>query len=106
MQDVRLGLLAIERTDVARRRDALPELLHLGSLQDLAELGLSDQEALQQRMVAELKVGEHPQLLDSAGSQVLGLVDDEKAALALAGMREKERLERGQQLGFRAARRL
>ena len=67
MLDVALGLVGVERPDVAGGRDALAELLHLGALQDGAELGLADQEALQQCLVAELEVGQHAQLLERAG---------------------------------------
>jgi hypothetical protein len=81
--DVALGLVLVQRADVAGGRHALAELLHLGPLQDLAELGLADQEALQQRLVAELEVRQHAQFLDRARRQVLRLVDDQQAALAL-----------------------
>ena len=89
--DVALGLVGVQRADVAGGRHALAELLHLGALQDLAELGLADQEALQQRLVAELEVRQHAQLFHRARRQVLRLVDDQQAALALAGLADAGR---------------
>src|SRR5689334_3776557 len=55
-------------------------------------------------MIAELEVGEHAQLLDGACRQVLRFVDDQKAALAMARVREKKSFERRQQFGLRASR--
>src|SRR6476659_3923740 len=78
MQDIALGLTLIEWPDMASGRDSLSELLHFRTLQDLAELGLTNEETLQQRVVAELKVGQHAQLLDRARCQVLRLVDYEE----------------------------
>ena len=101
MLDVALRFLGVERADVAGGGHALPELLHLGALQDLAELGLADQEGLQQRLVAELEVRQHAQFLDRLRRQVLRLVDDQQAALALAGLADQEGLDRDQQLGLR-----
>ena len=60
MFDIRLRLRAIERTEMIGRNDALSQLLHLRALHHLAELRLSDQEALQKGLVAELEIRQHP----------------------------------------------
>ena len=80
--DVALGLVGIQRPDVAGRGDPLPELLHLRTLQDLAELRLAHQKALQQGLVSELEIRQHAQLFDRLESQVLRLVHDQQTALA------------------------
>ena len=91
----RLGL--VHRPEVIGRDDALAQLLHLRSLHHAAQLGLADQEALQQRLVAELEVRQHPQLLDRARRQVLRLVDDEQRATLVDGDLAQECLERREQ---------
>ena len=98
MQHVLLRLVEIERADVAGGGNALAELLHLGPLQDLAELGLTDEKALQQRLVAELEIRQHAQLFNRARREVLRLVHHKQAALALARLADEKGLERDQQL--------
>ena len=71
----------------------MPELHHLRTLQDFAEFGLPDQKALQQRMIAILEVGEHPQFLDGPCREILCFVDDQQATLSLAGHADQERFE-------------
>jgi hypothetical protein len=85
---------------VAGGGDALAQLLHVGVLQDLAKLGLPDQEGLQQGLLAELEVRQHPQFLHRARRQVLGFVDDQQTALAFADLGDEEGLERHQQVGL------
>ena len=48
----------------------------------VAELGLAEQEDLDQRLAGDLEVGEHPQLFERRDRQVLRLVDDQQGALA------------------------
>ena len=57
--DVAAGFVLVQRADVAGGRHTLAELLHLGPLKDFAELGLADQKALQQGLVAKLEVRQH-----------------------------------------------
>lgn len=85
---------------MAGGRHTLAELLHLGLLQDAAEFRLADQKGLQQGLVGELEVGEHAQFLDRTRGEVLRLVDDEQAALALGDLVDEEGLQRHQQLGL------
>src|SRR6266480_590984 len=98
MLDVALRVIGVQRTDMARRDHALAQCMRLGALQNRAEFGLSDQEALQQGMRAKLEVRQHAQLFDGLRRQVLRLVDDQQASLALAGMRGEQGLERKEQL--------
>ena len=78
----------------------MPQLLHLRALHHRAQLGLADQEALQQRMIAELEIREHAQLLDRPAGEVLRLVDDQQRALVFHRDLAQERLERAQQHRF------
>ena len=98
--DVAARLVGVHRADVAGGDHALPELQHLRALHRAPELGLADEEALQQRVGLELEVRQHAQLLDRARREVLRLVDDEQRALALLAHRHEERLEREQQVGL------
>ena len=75
----------------------MAQLLHLRSLHHHAQLGLSDEEALQKRLVSELEVRQHAQLLDRARRQVLRLVDDQQRALLVDGELAQERLQRREQ---------
>ncbi len=97
MLDVGLRFGAIHRPQVVGRDDALPELLHLRALHHVAQLGLADQEALQQCLVAELEIRQHPQFLDRARRQVLRLVDHQQRALLVDGDLAQEGLERREQ---------
>src|SRR5438309_5899339 len=98
MLDVALRVIGVQRTDMARRDYALAQCMRLGALQDRAEFGLSDQETLQQGMRANLEIRQHAQLFNGLRCQVLRLVDDQQASLALAGMRGEQGLERKEQL--------
>jgi len=98
--DVAARLLGVERAEVVGGDHALAQLLHLGALHDVAELRLPDQEALQQRMVLELEVGQHAQLLDRRRGEVLRLVDDQQRTLARRGDGHQIGLDRQQQAGL------
>src|SRR5215831_10403385 len=98
--DVGTRFLLVEWPEVVGRNDALPKLLHLRALHHRAKLWLADEEALQKRLVLELKVGKHPQFFDRFGSQVLRFIDDEQRSLVLRGQLAQERLERPEQDGL------
>ena len=100
MLDVGLGFEQIQRTQVVGGDHPLAQLHHLRALHDGAELRLAHQEALQQRVVLELEVGEHAQLLDRLGREVLGLVDDQQGALAGRGGGHQEGLDGEQQIAL------
>jgi len=61
-----------------------------GAWQISRNFGLADQEALQQGLVAELELLSMPQLFHRARRQVLRLVDDQQAALALARLADEK----------------
>ena len=54
----------VQRPQVARGDDALPQLLHGLALQQAAQFRLADQEALKQPVLAELEVRQHAQLFN------------------------------------------
>ena len=77
--------LAVERTEVVGSDHALAELLHSGALHDPPQLGLPDQKALQQRLLANLEVGEHAQLFHRTWREILRFVHEQQHALAVRG---------------------
>jgi hypothetical protein len=83
--DIGLGFILIHRTNVTGGDHALTQLLHLRALHDLPELRLADQETLQQGLCAKLEIRQHAQLFNRPRRQVLRLVDNQQATLALAG---------------------
>jgi len=54
--DVATGLILIDRPQVIGGHHALTQLLHVGALQDAAELGLAQQKGLDQRALVVLEV--------------------------------------------------
>src|SRR5687767_6566829 len=100
MRYVSLGFGKIQGANVARRRYALAKLLHVWLLQNLPELRLTNQKTLQQRLISQLKVGEHSQLLYRPGCQVLSFVNNQQTSLTLTGLSNEIRFQRRQQLGL------
>ena len=100
MLDVLPGLALIERADMAGCGHALAELFHFGPLQYGPEFRLSDQKGLQQRVIAKLEIRQHAHFLNRSCGQVLRLIDDQQAALSLAGLADEEGLQGHQQLGL------
>ena len=66
-----------ERAQVVAGDHPLRELFQVLAREHGAQLGLADQDDLQQLALARLEVGEQAQLLQHVGRQVLRLVDDE-----------------------------
>jgi hypothetical protein len=77
------GLVAGERIEVVTTGDALRELPQLGAVQHLAQLGLADQDDLQQLLGLGLEVGQQAHLLEHVGREVLRFVDHQHHASAL-----------------------
>ena len=100
MLDVGLGVLLVERAEVAAGGHPLAQLQHARALQNLSELGLPDQEGLQQGLFTKLEVGQHAQFFDRLRLQVLRFVHDQQAALALRGLGDEEGFERHQHVGL------
>ena len=80
--NVVLGLLGRERLQVKARDDALRELLEVGPLEHRAQLGLADQDDLQELALVGLEVRQQAQLLEHLGRELLRLVDDQDVVLA------------------------
>ena len=76
------------------RDHALRQLLELGPLEHRAQLGLADEDDLQQLALVGLEVGEQAQLLEHVGREHLRLVDDEDVVLADGVGLEQEVVER------------
>ena len=81
MADQRARFFPIQRFQMMVDPDPLDELAEPWLPQGLAQLGLADQDELQQRLGLAVEVREHPQLLERFRVQVLRLVDDEHGAL-------------------------
>jgi len=88
------GLLLRQRLEVVTGDHALRELLHVGPRQHGAQLGLPDQDDLQQLALVGLEVGQQAQLLQHAGRQVLRLVDDQHVVLPHGVRAQQELVER------------
>jgi hypothetical protein len=82
VDDIGLDLVLAHRVEMVRGDDPLAKLLQAFAGELFAELGLAEQEDLEQRAAANLIVGEHAQLFERRFRQVLRLVDDQKRALA------------------------
>ncbi len=78
VDQVRLDLVGIHRLEMVHRDDALAQLLEPRILERQAELGLAEQEDLEQRIAARLEIGEHAQLLQALQRQRLRLVDHQQ----------------------------
>ena len=61
------------------------------------ELGLAEQEALEQRLLVVLQVGQHAQFLERRERHVLHFVDDQQNVLVLLMAFDQEGFERAQQ---------
>src|SRR5690606_12036695 len=94
VDDVRLDLGALHRLQVMRRDHALAELLERGMpLQRRAKFRLAEQQRLQQRMVAELEVRQHPQLFECLDREVLRFIDDQQATPPCPGFFMEQALD-------------
>ena len=71
-----------------------------------AELGLTDEQDLQDLLVRRLEVGEEPDLLEGVRIEILGLVEDQDGVLAGALALDEEILKREKPLGRRCFPRL
>ena len=75
--DVRARLLLGERPQVISRGDPLGELTQLRPGEELRQLGLADQDDLEELLPRRLEVRQQPDLLEHLGAEVLRLVDDQ-----------------------------
>jgi hypothetical protein len=100
---VELGLFLEDFTATAFGSDALPQLPQLGRLQHGVELGLRDQDDLDQLRGVGLEVREEPHLLERLAVEVLRLVDQQQHAAPFLALREEEAVELIHQLAPRLA---
>ena len=95
MLDIGFDLARLHRFEMVCGDDALAELLELVRMRkQLLELGLAEQQRLQQRVRTELEVRQHPQFFERADRQVLRLVDDQQRPAAIARLFVQEHLDR------------
>ena len=80
--------------EVKARDDALRELFQLGPCEHGAQLGLADQDDLQQLALVRFQVGEQAKLLEHVDRQALRLVDDEHVVLPDRMGAQQELIER------------
>ena len=74
------------------RGHPLGELTQVSPGQELAELGLADQDHLQKLLLRRLQIRQEANLLQHAGAKVLGLVDDQHGPPApRVGVEQRER---------------
>ena len=92
--DVLLGFLRAQRIEVKARNHALGQLLQRGAGHHGAQLGLADEDDLQQLALAGFQVGQEAQLLQHVGRQVLRLVNDQHRVAPGAMRREQRGIER------------
>ncbi len=89
-------LLRAQCVEVVARDDALRQLFQLRRGHHGAQLGLADQDDLQQLALAGLQVGQQAQLLQHVRRQVLRLVDDEHVVAPGRVLAQQEVVERVQ----------
>ena len=73
MAHVRARLVLAQRLQVIAPGDALRDLPHLGPIEQLAQLGLTDQDDLQQLLLRRLEVRQQPHLLEQLGATASAL---------------------------------
>src|SRR5690606_4860652 len=101
MPHVLRRLRARQRLEVVAARDALRDLAHLRTRQEIAQLRLADQDDLQQLLRRRLEVRQEAYLLEQLGTERLRLVDDQHDAAALGVRLQEVAVQRGDQLSRR-----
>ena len=87
------GLRGRERPEVVARRDALRELAQIRLREQTGELGLPDQEDLEQLLFRGLEIGEQAHLLEHLVREPVRLVDDDHRAPTLCMVLEQEAVQ-------------
>ena len=83
MAHVGFGFAAIERRKVIARSNALGQLAQFGLIELFAQLGLTEQDDLQQFLRRRFQVGEQTHLLQRLGRKVLRLIHNQHHAQTL-----------------------
>ena len=93
-------LFFVHGADMAGGSDTLAKLLHVGVLQYLPKLRLTHKECLQQCLLSKLEIRQHAQFFHCTRREVLRFVNNQQAALALAGLCDQKSLQGHQQISF------
>ena len=93
MGDVALGLEPVERGQVVAHDDPLAELPQLPAVELLAQLGLADENDLQELALVGLEVREQTHLLEELGVEVLRLVDEQDDVVTRRGLVEEKAVQ-------------
>src|SRR5262249_14747302 len=101
--DVPQRVLAGQRLEVAANPDALIQLAELPALELLLQLGLADQDDLEQLSRGRLERGQDADLLERVHAHLLGLVEDDHHGLALGAGGEQMLAELSHQLALGSA---
>ena len=100
MQDVGLRLLRREGGQVEAQADALHELDQFRRIELLVEFRLPRQDDAEHFFLGRLDAGEHPDFLEHAVREILGLVDDQEHLATGGELLDQELVERRDQLGL------
>ena len=90
--------MRLERCQMIVRGDALDELAQIRPRQQFAQLGLADQDDLQQKIAVRVDVRQQAQLLELLDADIVRLVDDDGDLVALGVAFDRELLEAGEAL--------
>ncbi len=92
MMDVRMGLAALERLEMKIDGNALRELAQFGAAQLRAQLGLTDEQNLENQILVRIDVRQQSQLFEHLDRQVLRFVENQQGAPAF-GVLAYERID-------------
>ena len=67
---------AIQRPQMKVGRNSLRELMQLGQQEQIPQLGLPDKDELQDLELIRVDIGQHPQMLEGLGFEILCFVDN------------------------------
>ena len=84
VQNIGLGFFRRQRAQMAGRHDPLVHLLQFRAQHQLPQFRLAQQEDLHQGLAVDLDIGQQAQFFHGGYRQVLGLVDNEQGAQAVA----------------------
>ncbi len=98
--DVGGGFLQVERRQLRPQRDALLQLAQRLLVEAIGELGLADQDQVEQLDRRRLDVGEEPHFLEQLVGEALRLVDDQRRQAAGLVALVHVALELGEEAGF------
>ncbi len=104
MLQILQALALVQRVDVTAHRDALGDLAEGRPRELHVELGLADEDDLQELVGVGFVVREQSQVFERLLVEVLGLVDDQGRGFTRRGALVQKRVERRQEIDAVAAR--